>query len=105
MELIGAFGLTEPDFGSDATSLQTRAVTVEGGVSITGKKRWIGNATSAGVIVVWALDDSSRIRGYLLETGLRLDEPTRRTTVPGLSIEKIEGKVTRHNQSMAIDAE
>ena len=112
MELIGCFGLTEPDFGSDATSLQTRAVACPGGVRLTGQKRWIGNATYAGLIVVWAIDDSSgKVRGYLLETGQRAGVgggPVRRsTTVPGLRIEKIERKAAlrcTQNADIYLDA-
>lgn len=54
MDKIACFGLTEPDFGSDATSLKTHAKKVEGGYLLNGKKRWIGNATHADYICVWA---------------------------------------------------
>lgn len=49
--------MTEPDYGSDATSLITTAKKVEGGYSITGKKRWIGNGTHADYIIVWARNE------------------------------------------------
>jgi alkylation response protein AidB-like acyl-CoA dehydrogenase len=52
------FGLTEPDYGSDATSLVTNAKKVEGGYLINGSKRWIGNATFADYIIVWAKNPS-----------------------------------------------
>lgn len=54
MNKICCFGLTEPDYGSDATSLKTTAKKVEGGYLLTGKKRWIGNGTFADYITVWA---------------------------------------------------
>ena len=57
LKKIYAFGLTEPDYGSDASSLQTTAKKVEGGYSITGKKRWIGNATFADYIIIWAKNE------------------------------------------------
>jgi alkylation response protein AidB-like acyl-CoA dehydrogenase len=58
-----SFGLTEPEFGSDATSLQTTAKKVEGGYLLNGKKRWIGNATFAEYIIVWAMnvDEKNKI--------------------------------------------
>jgi len=79
-ELIGCFGLTEPNSGSDPASLSTRAVAVDGGYQITGNKMWITNSPIADVFVVWAkLDDV--IRGFILEKGMA-----------GLSAPKIEGK-------------
>ncbi len=54
MNKILSFALTEPDYGSDATSLKTAATKVEGGWILNGKKRWIGNATFADYIIVWA---------------------------------------------------
>ena len=80
-EFIGAFGLTEPDFGSDAGSMITRARKAEGGFVLNGAKMWITNAPVADVFVVWAKDDSGIIRGYILERGMK-----------GLSAPKIEGK-------------
>ncbi len=63
LKKILSFGLTEPDFGSDATGLRTNAKKVEGGYLINGEKRWIGNATFADYIIVWArnLDDGEKI--------------------------------------------
>jgi len=57
------FGLTEPTHGSDATGLQTTAKRTEGGFLLTGKKRWIGNATFADYIIVWArnVDEGNKI--------------------------------------------
>jgi len=57
MDKICAWALTEPDNGSDATSLKTTAKRVKGGYLITGEKRWIGNASFADYIVVWARNE------------------------------------------------
>ena len=54
MDKIVSFGLTEPDNGSDATGLQTTATKVEGGYLLNGQKKWIGNATFADYVCVWA---------------------------------------------------
>ena len=79
-ELIGCFGLTEPDHGSDAGGLKTRAKKVDGGYALSGNKMWISNSPVADVMIVWAkLDDV--IRGFILERGVK-----------GLSTPKIEGK-------------
>jgi alkylation response protein AidB-like acyl-CoA dehydrogenase len=63
LKKIVSFGLTEPDFGSDATSLQTNAKKVEGGYVLNGCKRWIGNATFAHYIIIWArnVDEGNKI--------------------------------------------
>lgn len=53
-----SFGLTEPEYGSDATSLKTSAKKVEGGYIINGNKRWIGNATFADYIIIWARNEN-----------------------------------------------
>ena len=79
-ELVGCFGLTEPDHGSDPGGMKTRAEKIDGGYKLTGNKMWISNSPYADVFVVWAkLDD--RIRGFILEKGM-----------DGLSAPKIEGK-------------
>ena len=80
-ELVGCFGLTEPDAGSDPGSMTTRAKAVQGGFVLKGAKMWISNAPIADVFVVWAKDDAGDIRGYLLEKGME-----------GLTAPKIEGK-------------
>jgi glutaryl-CoA dehydrogenase len=80
-EWVGCFGLTEPDAGSDPSSMRTRARKVEGGWRLSGSKTWITNAPIADVCVVWAKDDEGRVRGFLLERGME-----------GLSTPKIEGK-------------
>ena len=69
-ELIGCFGLTEPDHGSDPGAMATRARKVEGGYRLSGSKMWITNAPIADVLLVWAKDDAGEIGGYLLERGM-----------------------------------
>ena len=81
-EKIGCFGLTEPDYGSDAGGLITRAKSVEGGYSLSGAKMWISNSPIADVFVVWAKNDEGKIKGFILEKGME-----------GLSAPKIEGKL------------
>jgi len=80
-ELIGCFGLTEPDHGSDPSGMRTRARSVDGGYRLSGGKMWITNSPIADLFVVWAKDDDGEIRGFLLEKGMR-----------GLSAPKIKGK-------------
>jgi glutaryl-CoA dehydrogenase len=85
-DLIGCFGLTEPDHGSDPAGMASRAHKVEGGYLLTGRKTWITNSPIADVFVVWAKDDQGKdgghIRGFVLEKGLT-----------GLSTPTIQGKV------------
>jgi glutaryl-CoA dehydrogenase len=80
-ELIGCFGLTEPDHGSDPGSMTTRAVKAPGGFRLNGAKTWITLSPYADVAVVWAKADEDRIRGFLVERGSK-----------GFSTPKIEGK-------------
>jgi len=82
-ELVGCFGLTEPDHGSDPGAMVTRARTVEDGYLLSGAKNWISNAPVADVFVVWAKDDDGAIRGFILEKDM-----------PGLSTPKIQGKLS-----------
>ncbi|HLL30302.1 MAG TPA: acyl-CoA dehydrogenase [Allosphingosinicella sp.] len=72
-ELIGCFGLTEPDAGSDPGGMRTRAQKIEGGYRLSGSKMWITNSPIADVFVVWAKSDAhdGRIRGFLLEKGMK----------------------------------
>lgn len=81
-ELIGCFGLTEPDFGSDAGGLKTRAEAADGGYRLTGNKMWISNAPIADIFIIWAKLDGT-IRGFILEKGMA-----------GLTAPKIEGKMS-----------
>ena len=80
-ELVGCFGLTEPDHGSDAGGMRTRARKVDGGYTLSGAKNWITNSPVADVMVVWAKNDEGKIRGFVLERGMK-----------GLVTPKIEGK-------------
>ncbi len=81
--MVGCFGLTEPDAGSDPAGMLTRAKPVAGGFSISGAKTWITNSPIADVFVIWAKSDAHEggIRGFLLERGMK-----------GLAAPKIEGK-------------
>lgn len=79
-ELIGCFGLTEPDVGSDPGGMKTRAEAIPGGYRLHGNKMWITNSPIADLFLVWAKLDGV-IRGFLVEKG-----------TPGLSAPKIEGK-------------
>ena len=84
-ELVGCFGLTEPDAGSDPGGMRTRAEKIEGGYRISGAKMWITNSPIADVFVVWAKSDAhdGKIRGFILEKGMK-----------GLSAPKISGKLS-----------
>ena len=83
--LIGCFGLTEPDAGSDPGGMTTRADRVDGGYRLSGAKTWISNAPIADVFVVWAKSTAhdGQIRGFILERGM-----------PGLSAPKIKQKMS-----------
>jgi len=81
-ELIGCFGLTEPDHGSDPSSMRTRAESKDGGYLLNGSKMWISNAPVADIAIVWAkLDDV--IRGFVVEREME-----------GFSTPTIEGKLS-----------
>jgi glutaryl-CoA dehydrogenase len=84
-EVIGCFGLTEPDAGSDPGGMRSRAVKVDGGYCLNGNKTWITNAPIADVFVVWVKSEAhgGAIRGFILEKGMA-----------GLSAPKIEGKIS-----------
>ncbi|MGF1444917.1 MAG: acyl-CoA dehydrogenase [Pikeienuella sp.] len=85
-ELIGCFGLTEPDAGSDPAGMKTRAQALPGGgYRLTGSKTWISNSPFADVFVVWAKSDAheGKIKGFVLEKGMA-----------GLSAPKIENKLS-----------
>jgi len=72
-EVIGCFGLTEPDAGSDPGSMRTRAEKIDGGYRLSGSKMWITNSPIADLFVVWAKSDAhdGRIKGFLLEKGMK----------------------------------
>merc|ERR1712045_98655 len=81
-EIVGCFGLTEPNHGSDPAGMETRAKPVDGGYLINGSKNWITNSPLADVFIIWAKhEEENRIRGFILEKGM-----------PGLTAPKIEGK-------------
>ncbi len=70
-EWIGCFGLTEPNAGSDPGGMTTRAKKVDGGHALTGTKAWISNSPIADVFIVWAKDDEGKIRGFILDKGMK----------------------------------
>lgn len=80
-ELVGCFGLTEPDHGSDPNGMSTRAVKTDNGWRLNGTKTWITNSPIADVFVIWAKDPDGVLRGFILEKGMK-----------GLTAPKIEGK-------------
>jgi glutaryl-CoA dehydrogenase len=80
-EWVGCFGLTEPDYGSDAGGMITRAKKAAGGYLLNGAKMWISNSPIADVFVVWAKDEADVIRGFIIDKGAK-----------GLSAPKINGK-------------
>jgi glutaryl-CoA dehydrogenase len=81
-EMVGCFGLTEPDHGSDPGSMVTRAEKVPNGYRLTGAKMWISNSPIADIAVVWAKLDG-KIRGFIVERGTK-----------GFTAPKIEGKLS-----------
>lgn len=84
-ELIGCFGLTEADAGSDPASMRTRAEKTANGYRISGSKMWISNAPIADIFVIWAKSDAhdGQIKGFILEKGMK-----------GLSADPIKGKLS-----------
>jgi glutaryl-CoA dehydrogenase len=81
-DLVGCFGLTEPDAGSDPAGMKTRAVVADGGYRLTGAKMWITNSPIADIAIVWGKLDGV-IRGFIVERGME-----------GFSTPKIEGKLS-----------
>jgi len=84
-EIVGCFGLTEPDAGSDPAGMKTKARRVGGGYLLSGSKTWISNSPIADVLVVWAVSEAhgGKVRGFLVERGAK-----------GVSTPKIEGKLS-----------
>ena len=80
--ILGAFGLTEADHGSDPAGMETRAVAVGAGYEITGSKHWITNGGIANIMVVWAKLDNT-VRGFIVDT-----------TLPGFSASEIDNKLS-----------
>jgi glutaryl-CoA dehydrogenase len=84
LDAVGAFALTEPEHGSDAVTLETRVRRLGDGYVIDGAKRWIGNATFADLMVVWARDATGDVGAYVVEKG-----------TPGVEARLITGKVAK----------
>lgn len=82
-EIIGCFGLTEPDAGSDPGSMTTRARKISGGYVLNGAKMWITNSPISDIAVVWGKDEAGEIRGFIVERGMK-----------GFSTPEIKGKVS-----------
>ncbi|MDA8674998.1 acyl-CoA dehydrogenase [Gammaproteobacteria bacterium] len=80
-DLIGCFGLTEPDAGSDPGAMKTNAKKVDGGYNLNGSKTWITNSPIADVLIIWAKDEQGILRGFIVDRG-----------VDGLNTPKLEGK-------------
>ena len=80
-KLIGCFGLTEPDAGSDPGSMKTHAKKVDGGYKLSGSKTWITNAPIADIFIIWAKDEQGILRGFIAEKGDK-----------NISTAKLEGK-------------
>jgi len=79
--IIGCFGLTEPDHGSDPAGMKTKAIFKDGNYILNGSKNWITNSPIADVFIIWAKDENNDVRGLILEKDMK-----------GLSCPKIEGK-------------
>jgi glutaryl-CoA dehydrogenase len=84
LEKVGAFGLTEPQHGSDAALLETRARRERDGYVIDGKKRWIGNASFADVTIIWAREESGKVGAFLVEKD-----------TPGFEVKVTSGKTSQ----------
>jgi len=79
--IIGCFGLTEPDHGSDPAGMKTKAIFKDGNYILNGSKNWITNSPIADIFIIWAKDENNDIRGFILEKNMK-----------GISCPKIEGK-------------
>lgn len=80
-EVVGCFGLTEPDYGSNPAGMTTKAIRKNGGWTISGSKMWITNGNIADIAIIWAKDEEGQIRGFLVETDR-----------PGFQAKEIQGK-------------
>ena len=85
LEKIGAFGLTEPLVGSNASAITTTATRDGNGYRLHGAKRWIGNASISDVLIIWARDEDGKLGGFVVEGA--------KDGVDGLSITDIVGKM------------
>ena len=79
--LIGCFGLTEPDAGSDPASMKTNSKEVDGGYILNGSKTWITNSPIADLMIIWAKDEQGILRGFIVEKDSK-----------GIETPKLEGK-------------
>jgi len=79
--LIGCFGLTEPDAGSDPSSMKTNAKKTDNGYVLNGSKTWITNSPIADVLIIWAKDEQGVLRGFIVDRGSK-----------GLTTPTLEGK-------------
>jgi len=70
-ELIGAFGLTEPNHGSDPGSMETKAISTKGGYILNGSKNWITNSPIADILIIWAKDENNILRGFIVERNFK----------------------------------
>jgi len=70
-EYVGAFGLTEPNHGSDPGSMETKAVESKGGYILNGSKTWITNSPIADILIIWAKDEQNILRGFIVERGFK----------------------------------
>jgi glutaryl-CoA dehydrogenase len=86
LEKIGAFGLTEPEQGSDAAHVQTRARREGDEYILNGAKRWIGNAAIADILLIWGRDEDGKFGGFVIENPQK---------VAGLRIENLDGKIAK----------
>lgn len=82
-ELVGCFGLTEPNHGSDPNGMETKAIKDGSEYIVSGSKTWITNSPIADVFIIWAKESSGDIRGFILEKGMK-----------GLSAPVIHGKMS-----------
>lgn len=89
--VIGCFGLTEPDAGSDPASMRTRAIRTDHGWVLSGSKRWITNGSIANVAIVWAKDEADIVRGFIVPTD-----------TPGFSASEI---ATKASMRMSVTSE
>ena len=81
--LVGCFGLTEPDHGSDPSSMSTKAKKVKGGFLLSGSKSWISNSPIANLLLIWGKDENDVIKGFVIE---------KNSLTKGLKTPKINGK-------------
>ncbi len=103
-EWLGCFGLTEPNHGSDPHSMESHAQSTQEGYILQGDKMWITNAPIADIFIVWAKNDKGRIRGFILEKGMKgLSAPIMHGKMSLRTV--ITGKIKMDNVQVSIDQE